>query len=314
MMHCLFVGGTGDVVNLAQLQYFCKLAELQHYTKAAEELYITQPTLSNSISRLEDELGVPLFERKGRNVYLTKYGHEFYDHARAALETLERGTQLAQAQAGQLGGTIDIGAIYPIQRDYLPSLIHEYRNAYGDGPSISVHQGLTLPLVAGIEDDTFDLAFGAFVPGKEDKLAFELVLYQKLIVIAHSNNPLASQREIDLADLRGQYIVSYTLGRPIGNEVAALLTDAHLSANETCEDEITLASMVQSNKNAVGLTLETIGLSSFENLVRINLRDVPDNFHGVYLIYKKGTYKTPATQHFIETTRAFTWPIEELAE
>ena len=57
-------------MNLSQLYYFRKLAELEHYGKASEELFITQPSLSNSIGNLEKELGVPLFERVGRNVRL----------------------------------------------------------------------------------------------------------------------------------------------------------------------------------------------------------------------------------------------------
>ena len=61
-------------MNLSQLYYFRKLAELQHYAKAAKELYITQPSLSNAISSLEQELGVSLFQKTGRNIHLTKYG------------------------------------------------------------------------------------------------------------------------------------------------------------------------------------------------------------------------------------------------
>lgn len=63
-------------MNLSQLYYFRKLAELQHYAKAAKELYITQPSLSNAISSLEQELGVSLFQKTGRNIHLTKYGGE----------------------------------------------------------------------------------------------------------------------------------------------------------------------------------------------------------------------------------------------
>lgn len=81
-------------MNISQLQYFCKLAELQHYTKAAEQLYITQPTLSNSIARLEEELGVPLFEKSGRNVRLTKYGKEFNKYATKALNALHEGSDI----------------------------------------------------------------------------------------------------------------------------------------------------------------------------------------------------------------------------
>ena len=63
-------------MNLQQLYYFRKLAEVQHYTEAAKALYITQPSLSDSISSLESELSVALFQKKGRGIELTKYGQE----------------------------------------------------------------------------------------------------------------------------------------------------------------------------------------------------------------------------------------------
>ena len=64
-------------MELTQLRYFLKVAELQHITRAAEELYIAQPALTQTIHRLENELEVPLFSAKGRNIVLTKYGHFF---------------------------------------------------------------------------------------------------------------------------------------------------------------------------------------------------------------------------------------------
>ncbi len=82
-------------MNLSQLYYFRKLAEVKHYTHAAEELFISQPTLSNSISQLERELGIPLFEREGRKIKLTKYGEEFYQYATEAVNALEKGIALA---------------------------------------------------------------------------------------------------------------------------------------------------------------------------------------------------------------------------
>ena len=71
-------------MNLQQLYYFRKLAEVQHYTKAAKALYITQPSLSDSIASLEHELSVSLFQKKGRGVQLTKYGQEFYEYVNQA--------------------------------------------------------------------------------------------------------------------------------------------------------------------------------------------------------------------------------------
>ena len=98
-------------MNLSQLYYFRKLAEVKHYTHAAEELFISQPTLSNSISQLEKELGIPLFKREGRTIKLTRYGAEFYEYATEALNALEKGIALAKEHAGSPTGSIDIGAI-----------------------------------------------------------------------------------------------------------------------------------------------------------------------------------------------------------
>lgn len=150
-------------MNLSQLYYFRKLAEVKHYTHAAEELFISQPTLSNSISQLERELGIPLFEREGRKIKLTKYGEEFYQYATEAVNALEKGIALAHEHAGSPTGSIDIGAIYTIQSDYLPSLIKGYRDQYGKDAQVNVFQGLTQPLLEDLESNRYELAFTAYV-------------------------------------------------------------------------------------------------------------------------------------------------------
>lgn len=66
-------------MTLNQLTYFRKIARLEHFSRAAEELNISQPSLSRSMDTLERELGLPLFEKQGRNVVLTKYGRIFFD-------------------------------------------------------------------------------------------------------------------------------------------------------------------------------------------------------------------------------------------
>lgn len=65
-------------MNLSHLRYFVELAHTRHYTRAAEHLFITQPSLSHAIGQLESELGVPLFERSGRNTTLTGWGRSFW--------------------------------------------------------------------------------------------------------------------------------------------------------------------------------------------------------------------------------------------
>ena len=72
-------------MTLNQLTYFQKIAELEHFSRAAEELNISQPSLSRSIDTLEQELGLPPFEKQGRNVALTKYGRIFLEHTERIL-------------------------------------------------------------------------------------------------------------------------------------------------------------------------------------------------------------------------------------
>lgn len=294
-------------MNLSQLYYFRKLAEVKHYTHAAEELFISQPTLSNSISQLEKELGIPLFKREGRTIKLTRYGAEFYEYATEALNALEKGIALAKEHAGSPTGSIDIGAIYTIQSDYLPALIKGYRETYGRSAQVNVFQGLTLPLIEDLENDRYELAFTAYVPDKAN-LTFIPVLTQQLVAVVHRSDKLAWSKNLKLEDLHGREVITYPPNTPIGAEVAQLMkthgiTPYHTSAN----DEITLGSMVDSTTGTVGLALNTIGLSPFRELITKKLAQIDDDFHTVCLTFKTASYKTRAVENFIEFTRSFEW-------
>ena len=72
-------------MNLDHLRYFEVLARLQHYGKAAEQLHVSQPSLNYAVSQMEQELGVPLFEKAGRSVRLTRYGRQFLQTVQTAL-------------------------------------------------------------------------------------------------------------------------------------------------------------------------------------------------------------------------------------
>ena len=86
-------------MNLSHLRYFVELAHTRHYTRAAEHLFITQPSLSHAIGQLESELGVPLFERSGRNTTLTRLGEEFLVCAERTLSTLDSGVESLRRSA-----------------------------------------------------------------------------------------------------------------------------------------------------------------------------------------------------------------------
>ena len=112
-------------MNPSYIRYFVELAHVQHYTNAARNLNITQPSLSHAISQLEEELGVMLFEKNGRNTELTAFGREFLACAERSLGTLDAGVESIQKEAAG-DGVIRLGLIRPLGMEFVPRLAAEY--------------------------------------------------------------------------------------------------------------------------------------------------------------------------------------------
>lgn len=110
-------------MELLQLRYFQKVARMENMTKAAEALHIAQPSLSKTISRLEEQLGVQLFERNGKRIRLNKLGAHFLGRVENALRELEDGVREVRDLREQEEGSVSIGSA---TAKMLPSLIKAY--------------------------------------------------------------------------------------------------------------------------------------------------------------------------------------------
>lgn len=284
-------------MNLSQLYYFRKLAKLQHYTKAAKELYITQPSLSDSIAALEKELGVSLFQKEGRNVKLTKYGEEFYQHVSAALNELERGITLMKEKSGHISGIIDIGCIPTLLGDFLPNALDHYseRNPLA---KFNIYQGVSVEVARGVALGTYDIGFCSMVDHEPD-LVFVPVMAQELIAIVNDKHPLAGQTEVRLGDLKQYNITTYRDTIPIGKIVRALLKDHGVDANFSYDDEISIGGVI-SRKPLVAIAANTPYLHQFNNLVRLKLPDVPADARLIYMVYSKKNFITSAVEAFAD--------------
>ena len=116
-----------EIMTLNQILYFRKVARLENYHQAAEELYISQPSLSRSMASLESELGVALFEKKGRGVTLTKAGKLFLEHADRIAGDCDVAVGKMQEISSD-GGKIDIGYIFPLAGHYIPHNVRKFLN------------------------------------------------------------------------------------------------------------------------------------------------------------------------------------------
>lgn len=259
-------------MNLPQLYYFRKLAEVQHYTEAAKALYITQPSLSDSIASLEKELGVSLFQKKGRNIQLTKYGEEFYQYVSESLSILEHGISLIKEKSGHISGTIDIGCIPTLLGDFLPEALDLYQEK-NPLATLNIYHGMSIEVAQGVSCGKYDIGFCSMVDDMPD-LVFVPITYQELIAIVQDNHPLAGRGAMYLSDLKDYRLTTYRDTIPIGKVVRKLLKEKGVEAVYSYDDEISIAGRI-SKSSKVAIVADTPYLRQFNNLAKVRLLDVP---------------------------------------
>lgn len=184
-------------MELDQLRYFLKVAQRGNFTRAAEDLGVSQPALSRSILKLEDELGQPVFERKTRSVALTEAGVLLQSRAQQVLTILED----AKAQITDDGesGRVRIGAIPTIAPYFLPAMLQKFSEAFPKATLI-VHEHTTDALLKSCTQGEIDLAIVA-LPIPVKYLEVEELFEEELLLVLPPQHPLVDKGSIRLSDV-----------------------------------------------------------------------------------------------------------------
>lgn len=185
-------------MEVDQLRYFLRVAERGNFTRAAEELNISQPALSRSIQKLEEELGQPVFERKTRSVALTDAGTLLQSRAQQILALIED-TKAEISDDGR-SGQIRIGAIPTIAPFFLPNLLRQFSTEF-PAASIIVQEDTTDHLLKRCTQGEIDLAILALpVPAKY--LEIEELFQEELLLVLPPDHPLVNKPQIRLNDIK----------------------------------------------------------------------------------------------------------------
>ena len=283
-------------MNLDHLRYFVKLTEIRHYTRAAEQLCISQPSLSHAINQLETELGVPLFERSGRNTTLTRFGEEFLECAQRSLDTLDVGIGSLQRSArGE--GVVRLGFLRTLGVDYIPRLTADFLNADPDcGIQFSFHSGLSGELIDGLLQRKFDLVFCS-EPDPSLGLSAVPVTSQELVMIVPKNHPLAGQESVDLADTLQYPAVFFAEGsglRKVIDRMYDKVGGRPASVIETEEDEV-IAGLVSAGFGVAVVPYMDMLQKLDISLLKISSPPYSRNF---FMIQDDAVFLPPAAQRF----------------
>jgi LysR family hydrogen peroxide-inducible transcriptional activator len=187
-------------MELHQLRYFCAVAETGSFSRAAEQSHIAQPSLSQQILKLEDELGARLFDRLGRSVRLTDLGKAFLPRARAVLRELEAAKGDVVERKESVAGPLSIGVIPTVAPYYLPPQLTSFTRQFPQA-HLTVVEEITPVLLDRLRASTVDVAILALPIRGHEFDAFPL-LTERLFAALPRKHAFARRNSLSLKDLR----------------------------------------------------------------------------------------------------------------
>jgi LysR family transcriptional regulator, hydrogen peroxide-inducible genes activator len=204
-------------MTLTELRYVVALAQERHFGRAAQKCFVTQPTLSLALAKLEDELGVKLFERNKSEVLVTARGQAIVEQARRVLDEVGKIQQLAKGGQDQLSGTLRLGAIPTIGPYLLPDLIPILRKRAPSMPLI-IEENLTGNLAPMLRDGELDVVLIALpftLPGVMTQVVYE----EPFSVVVPEGHKWGSRREVMPQDLAGENLLVLNSGHCFREQV-----------------------------------------------------------------------------------------------
>lgn len=286
-------------MNLQQLEYLKIVAETENFTTAANILAVTQPALSKSISNLEKELNVPLFEKSGRNIKLTRFGEIFLKYSNAALLEIEDGINKLKQITNINSGSISISSTYNVGTYLMPYLISKFLDISPNTKFHFNHQN-HLGIYKDLNEGKIDLGFFEHICPLNQQSNIESIPIKKeeLVLIVSKKHPLANSSEISIKDLKDEFFISFC-----SENTEAILKCFKNSFGFTPKISIepTEASMIEglvAADTGIAIVPHTPNINT-NNVSIINLKEkVGENT--IYMGWHKDSYISPIAAKFKE--------------
>jgi len=291
-------------MNLRDLKYLVAVANTHHFGQAAERCFVSQPTLSGQIKKLEEELGVTLFERTKRSVETTHIGDAIVAQARQVLEQADALRQLAQSYQDPLVGPLRMGAIPTLSPYLMPLIFKPLRKQY---PQIKLilSEELTDVLLIRLRKHEID---AALIATPVDDPDFETIaLFDEPFWLVHPrNHPLSNKKKIIQSDLDGANLLLLAEGHCLAEQamdvchihernVEGDLADLRAASLET------LLQMVAAGFGSTllpALALKTASAKD-RNIITRQLQ-LPDTYRRISLVYRRTFPRSQALEAFAE--------------
>ena len=284
-------------MELRQLKYFITSADTLNFTEAARQCFITQSTLSQQIKQLETELGVQLFERIGKRVFLTETGRDFLPYARQTVADADYGVQRIKEMEEIKTGRLCIGTTFGLSAlitDAIARFSEQYPEVHLEVMFLKQDE-----LIEAVRERKVDFALTFEMMEKDDLLTEQPVKTYHLCAIVSEQNPLAQQATVSLRQLAGYNICTPARGMNARRMFDSLTSKKEIELQPKLEiNEIhTLLHLVRTG-HWVAILVDSI-IHGEEGLCAVPLREAALPMPVVWL-YPKDMYIRKAVQKFME--------------
>ncbi|MFD1349237.1 LysR family transcriptional regulator [Oceanobacillus caeni] len=224
-------------MEFRQIQYFLEVAKREHVTEAANALHVAQSSVSRQIFNLEEELGIELFIREGRNVKLTTIGKIFYDRMHLVMNMMDEAKREVKEYLSPDKGTVRIAFPMSMAAHTIPTIIHSFRMRYPE-VKFQMISAAHKDLVKGVQKGDYNLAMVAPMPkNRGGKIKGTALFVEKIVALLPSHHPLAERDSIMLRELMDDSFVVLSESFVFRDQVIQACNNAGFSPKIAFEGE-----------------------------------------------------------------------------
>ena len=291
-------------MTIAQLKYLLAVAKHLNFTKASQQCHVTQPTLSMQIQKLEDELGVIIFDRNKKPIKITEIGRKIIDQAKTIVNESARINDLVQQEKGYIGGEYKLGIIPTLVPTVLPMFLKTFIKKYPD-VNVEVIEIPTEQMIEELSEGKLDAGIAA-TPLEEDKIVEKPLFYEPFIGFIPETHRLFEKKMLDEQDLDVKDILLLDEGHCFRDNI---LNICRMQTDEPQPFDLKIGNfdaLIKLSKEGLGMTL--LPYLQTENLCendRKYLRNFnkPEPAREVSLIHSKDIFKKNITEALFKTIK-----------
>jgi LysR family cyn operon transcriptional activator len=287
-------------MELRHLRYFLAVAETRHFGRAARQLHVSQPTLSQQIRQLEEELGAPLLERGRRGARLTQAGELFRAYASRSIEDVRAGTLAVGALRGLATGVLRVGYLPSLRGIVVPAVAAVLRRH--PGLTVVAEEGVVRRVERRLADGKLDVGLG-YAPTRLPEVEAEPVFDSRLGLVVPPHHALAEATAVSPRQLAAEPFALLSRGLRARSRVDAYFLATRFSPRILLESNSVAAVLAIVRAGLAVTVLPEPRFASAERLVHLRLSPAPQSDLAA-LVWRKGAVRSAAAEALAEEIRA----------